>query len=96
MAKDTAPNLPNPGNSRNPQKHSYFDAKIAPNNSAPGLGSDYVFRDPWGRSYIITLDLDYDNSCSVPGYGPLPGSAAIHSVGPDGIDGNADDVLGWK
>lgn len=96
MAKDTAPNPPNPGNSRNPQKHSYFAAKIAPSNTAPGLGSDYVFRDPWGRSYIITLDLDYDNNCNVPGYGSIPGSAAIHSSGKDGIDGNADDVLGWK
>ena len=112
MAKDTAPNPPNPNNSRNPQKHSYFDAKLAPNNSAPGLGSDHVFRDPWGNPYIITLDLNYDNSCdispyipyvkppTVPSTPPIPGSAAIRSKGPDGKEGTneerKDDEVSWK
>ena len=112
MAKDTAPNPPNPNNSRNPQKHSYFDAKLAPNNSAPGLGSDHVFRDPWGNPYIITLDLNYDNSCdispyipyvkppTVPSTPPIPGSAAIRSKGPDGKEGTneerKDDRVSWK
>jgi hypothetical protein len=26
----------------------------------PGVGTDLVYRDPWGNPYIITLDLNYD------------------------------------
>jgi hypothetical protein len=30
---------------------------------SPGVGSDGVFRDPWGHPYIITLDLNGDGKC---------------------------------
>jgi len=28
---------------------------------SPGIGSDGVYRDPWGNPYIITMDMDGDN-----------------------------------
>ena len=92
----------NVGHARNPQKHSYFDAKLAPNDKSSGLDSLNNFRDPWGNPYIITLDLNYDNKCDMAApFGIVPGSAAIRSRGPDGMDWNGsgkkygDDVVSW-
>jgi hypothetical protein len=31
--------------------------------SSPGVGTDLVYRDPWGNPYIITMDLNYDEQC---------------------------------
>jgi hypothetical protein len=28
-----------------------------------GLGPDGIYRDPWGRPYIVTIDLNYDGRC---------------------------------
>ena len=99
MDKDTGANA---GHARNPQKHSYFDPKLAPNNNAGGLGTDDVFRDPWGNPYLITLDLNYDNKCDVGiPFGTVPGSVAVRSMGPDGVDWNGvgkkygDDIVSW-
>src|ERR1019366_2320359 len=47
----------------NPQQTPFFNAKVAMDTNSPGIGPDYVFRDPWGSPYIITLDLNYDNKC---------------------------------
>lgn len=55
-------------NQRNPRKIQYFNAKPAPNGggaaAGPGLGSDGVMRDPWSNPYIVSLDLNYDNTVS--------------------------------
>jgi hypothetical protein len=29
---------------------------------SPGIGNDEILRDPWGQPYIITLDLQGNNS----------------------------------
>ncbi len=99
MDKDTGVNL---GHKRNTQKHSYFDAKIAPNDNASGLDSLNNFLDPWGHPYIITLDLNYDNNCELGApFGSVSGSVAIRSRGPDGVDWNGtgkkygDDIVSW-
>jgi prepilin-type N-terminal cleavage/methylation domain-containing protein len=47
----------------NPQKVALFNGKAAPFTNSPGIGSDDVFRDPWGMPYMVTLDLNYDNHC---------------------------------
>jgi hypothetical protein len=31
--------------------------------NSPGVGTDLVYRDPWGNPYIITMDLNYDEMC---------------------------------
>jgi prepilin-type N-terminal cleavage/methylation domain-containing protein len=53
---------------KNPRKTQYFNGKAAPGGSGatagPGIGTDGVFRDPWGNPYIVSLDLNYDNTVS--------------------------------
>lgn len=51
----------NKGHVKNPQKNAFLNAKRVSDVTSPGVGSDLVYRDPWGVPYIITLDLNYDN-----------------------------------
>ncbi len=53
----------NSGHSRNPQQISFITTKMADHTNSPGVGPDYIFRDPWGHPYIITIDLNGDNKC---------------------------------
>jgi prepilin-type N-terminal cleavage/methylation domain-containing protein len=48
-------------NSENPQHQNFFTPRSVDSRTSPGLGSDGVFRDPWGSPYIISVDLNYDN-----------------------------------
>src|SRR5262249_41781503 len=48
---------------KNPQQIKFLNATMARNNTDPGVGSDLVYRDPWGNPYIITMDLNYDDKC---------------------------------
>ncbi len=59
----TIPTSPKKGNSQNPQARVFLTAKNSSSTNSPGVGSDGVYRDPWGSPYIITLDLNYDDSC---------------------------------
>lgn len=45
---------------KNVRKNQYLTAKQV-TGSQHGIGSDGVFRDPWLKPYIVTLDLNYDN-----------------------------------
>ena len=56
------PGTPKKGNPENRQGQVFLNAKAVGNNTGPGVGNDGVYRDPWGSPYIITLDLNYDNS----------------------------------
>jgi len=47
----------------NPRKISFYTAKLVQGTNSHGVGSDGVFRDPWGNPYIVTIDGDYDNRC---------------------------------
>jgi prepilin-type N-terminal cleavage/methylation domain-containing protein len=55
---------------KNPQKTVFLNAKLSgydPNSSGvplPGVGTDLVYRDPWGNPYIITMDLNYNEQCN--------------------------------
>ncbi len=47
---------------KNPQRTPYLGGvKMSGNTAGAGLGTDGVFRDPWGNPYIITIDLNYDD-----------------------------------
>jgi type II secretory pathway pseudopilin PulG len=46
---------------KNPKKEKYLTAKLVNGTTAAGVGTDLVYRDPWGRPYIITIDLNYDD-----------------------------------
>jgi prepilin-type N-terminal cleavage/methylation domain-containing protein len=48
---------------KNPQQTAFLNAKMSGDTSSPGVGTDLVYRDPWGNPYIITMDLTYDEQC---------------------------------
>jgi prepilin-type N-terminal cleavage/methylation domain-containing protein len=84
---------PNTNHLRNPQRHAFLKTKTTTIPSAPGLGPDCVFRDPWGNPYIITVDANFDEQCQDGFYYPLTkpskpllvkGSIMVWSFGPDG------------
>lgn len=93
---------------RNPRNLSFYDATKLASGTLPGISTDdYVYRDPWGNPYIITVDLDDDNKCKDAFYrkvgGPgliqngleweYSGSVMIWSFGPDG---KIDPTIGPK
>lgn len=47
----------------NHKKINYLNAASASNDRSPGIGPDFVYRDPFGNPYIVTLDLNYDGWC---------------------------------
>lgn len=54
---NSAPTL-NAGHVKNTNRTKYLSAPTVTGNISSGVGSDGVYRDPWGNPYIITLDLD--------------------------------------
>ena len=48
---------------KNPQQTKFLTAKMSGDTSSPGVGTDMVYRDPWGNPYVITMDLSYDEQC---------------------------------
>jgi len=68
---------------KNPQQTIFLNAKLSGDTSSPGVGTDLVYRDPWGNPYIITMDLNYDEMCKDAFY-----STNIVSTG--GINGLVD------
>jgi len=48
---------------KNPQQTIFLNAHMSGDTSSPGVGTDLVYRDPWGNPYIITMDLNYDEMC---------------------------------
>jgi prepilin-type N-terminal cleavage/methylation domain-containing protein len=48
---------------KNPQQTKFLTAKMSGDTSSPGVGTDLVYRDPWGNPYVISMDLNYDEQC---------------------------------
>jgi prepilin-type N-terminal cleavage/methylation domain-containing protein len=48
---------------KNPQQTKFLNATFVNDTNSPGVGTDLVYRDPWGNPYIITMDLNYDDLC---------------------------------
>jgi prepilin-type N-terminal cleavage/methylation domain-containing protein len=83
----------NANNNQNPKRNVYLNVKVVPKDNAGGIDDSGVYRDPWGRPYVIILDLDYDNRVLSPfplvrGGTPqprfIPDSVLVMSLGPDG------------
>jgi hypothetical protein len=47
----------------NPQRIAFLVVNHCSDAKSPGVGTDGVYRDPWGNPYIITLDLIHDGRC---------------------------------
>jgi len=84
----------NAGHARNPRRHSYLSLRQGRSTAGPGFGPDGVYRDPWGNPYIVSFDMNFDNTTfdgfyalmrKKKGLPPeLPQSVLVWSFGPDG------------
>ena len=83
----------NGNNNLNPQKIVFLNAKFSENTNDPGVGTDLVYRDPWGHPYIISLDLNGDGRCRDAFYRNHLVSGKDGSIGFDGLT-NAFDASG--
>jgi len=101
MDLETYPNtgLPtiNAQHVKNPQRTPFLNANRAADTFSPGVGTDLVYRDPWGNPYIITLDLNYDekarDACYChPTISADPLSAGTPKAGFNGLTGRTTSV----
>ncbi|HLH55955.1 MAG TPA: type II secretion system protein [Verrucomicrobiae bacterium] len=69
----------NYGHVKNPQRSPFLTATMVNGTTLPGVGSDLVYRDPWGNPYIITLDLNYDERARDAFYSKIGVSADLNS-----------------
>jgi prepilin-type N-terminal cleavage/methylation domain-containing protein len=54
---------------KNPQQTIFLSPHMSGDTSSPGVGTDLVYRDPWGNPYVISMDLNYDEMCVDAFYG---------------------------
>ena len=94
------PQAINFNNSLNQKRTVFLNVKTARQFGPNGMGElDRVLRDPWGRPYVVWMDLDYDNRVIDPfpqqvGQAVLPATnpnarfvsqpVLVMSLGPDG------------
>ncbi len=45
---------------KNPKQVKYLNAKMSGDTTSPGVGTDLVYRDPWGNPYVITMNTSYN------------------------------------
>jgi prepilin-type N-terminal cleavage/methylation domain-containing protein len=48
---------------KNPQRTIFLNPHMSGDTNSPGVGTDLVYRDPWGNPYVITMDLNYNEVC---------------------------------
>ena len=53
----------NAGHQLNPKQIIFLNAKLSGDTTSDGVGTDLVYRDPWGNPYVITMNLKDDNQC---------------------------------
>jgi prepilin-type N-terminal cleavage/methylation domain-containing protein len=78
---------PNANHVKNPQQHIFLNAHMSGDTSSPGVGTDLVYRDPWGNPYIITMDLNYDEMCNDAFYSSAKVSSSTGADGGSGLNG---------
>jgi prepilin-type N-terminal cleavage/methylation domain-containing protein len=80
----------NKGHVKNPQKTKFLDAPMVGDAISPGIGTDGVFRDPWGSPYIISLDLNANGKCRDAFYALRAVSQQTGSTGFNGLLNSRD------
>lgn len=88
------------GHQKNPKQVHYLTPTVVSDPTQPGVcNADWIYRDPWGNPYVISLDLNYDGVCEDAFYG-LP---AVSGGGLNGLilqsDGNyacRSTVMVWS
>ena len=69
----------------NPKKVNFLNAKDVTSTTQGGVGTDGVFRDPWGSPYIVTVDANYDGKTIDAFYGQSSVSAMEGNEGLMGL-----------
>ena len=69
----------------NPKKVNFLNAKDVTSTTQGGVGTDGVFRDPWGSPYIVTVDANYDGKTIDAFYGQGAVSGSDKSAGLTGL-----------
>jgi len=88
MDKEKYPNgtsTPNQNHVKNMKRIAYLNAAFANDDKQPGVGTDGVYRDPFGTPYVITLDLNMDEKCKDALYRRADVSQNSGATGYDGI-----------
>jgi len=80
----------NTNHTKNPQRTSFLNVKMTGDTNSPGVGSDYIYRDPWGNPYIISMDLNYDGKTQDAFYCLLNVSQQNGSAGYNGLVNTTD------
>jgi len=93
---DTGVPTVNENHTQNPQKNAFFTAKFNSQNVGPGLGTDLLFRDPWGSPYIVTIDLNYDNLCRDAFYRNGSVSQESGNKGYNGLTLSSETAGAWE
>ncbi|MEY4386465.1 MAG: PilD-dependent protein PddA [Verrucomicrobiota bacterium] len=86
MAKEKFPNgsaSVNAGNVINTKVTQYLNPKMANDAASGGLGTDGIYRDPWGNPYVISIDLNMDDKC----FDTFYSKDAVSVNGSAGFDG---------
>jgi len=93
-------NTVNFGHVRNSQQIKFLNPAMVSDPTLPGVGPDLVYRDPWGNPYIISMDLNYNDTTqdafykfhSVSQQNPPAGAAGINGLNnPSDSTGISDD-----
>jgi prepilin-type N-terminal cleavage/methylation domain-containing protein len=71
----------------NPKKVNFLNAKDVTSATQSGVGTDGVFRDPWGSPYIVTVDANYDGKTIDAFYGQGDVSAPRKAKNNEGLNG---------
>ncbi|MDB6140186.1 MAG: hypothetical protein JWO94_3258 [Verrucomicrobiaceae bacterium] len=96
----------------NPREISYLEPPMGKNGKGGLIHSstsgEYKLVDRWGRPYIVLIDANYDNQIDNPDIrnsspliskdapATLTAEVIAFSVGPDGVEGTADDITSWR
>ena len=96
----------------NPRKIAYIEPPMAKDGKRgliPGSASGEArLVDLWGHPYVILIDANYDNRIDNPDRKntseeirkaapeQLVAGVLVYSLGPDGIEGTADDIVSWR
>lgn len=94
---NTGANTANVGHAKNSQQIKFLNATMVGDTNMPGVGPDLVYRDPWGHPYVITMDLNYNESARDVFYGLKSISQEGQAAGYNGLNnpsdpsGNSDD-----
>jgi len=81
---------------RNPRKNNYLDAKMVSGTSAGVSSDDYVYRDPWGTPYIVTIDLDGNDKAIDTVYGTMGGKGLTPSTAKTGKFELNGPIMVWS